>query len=114
MIRPNSKRSAARCGLVFGLLVVMAGPLLPQAGSQREGERLRVEYTVEVKDTAASLFHVTATFRNLNQPALDLSLPVWTPGWYTIENYARNVLRFVVKDSSGSRLATPRKRPQTW
>lgn len=85
-----------------------------RANAQRNASAFRAEYTVEVRDTAARLFHVTATFSNLQQRYLDLALPVWTPGWYTIENYARNVLRLTVRDTSGTRLQAPRIRPQTW
>lgn len=74
----------------------------------------RAEYTVEVKDTAGHLFHVTATFSNLRQPYLDLALPVWTPGVYTTENYALNVLRFTVRDGSGARLRAPKIQESTW
>jgi predicted metalloprotease with PDZ domain len=74
----------------------------------------RAAYTVEVKDTAAHLFHVTATFSQLHQPRLDLALPAWTPGWYTIENYAKNVLRFTVTDGAGTRLRAPLSHASTW
>lgn len=74
----------------------------------------RAAYTVEVKDTAAHLLHVTATFSGIRQPRLELSLPIWTPGWYTLEYYGKNVLRFEVKDASGARIPSPLVRAQTW
>ena len=64
----------------------------------------QVEYIVEVKEVRAQLFHVTATFTGVNQPQLDLALPVWTPGWYTLEYYAKNVRAFIVKDGQGKRV----------
>ncbi|MBI4543788.1 MAG: hypothetical protein HY703_01170 [Gemmatimonadetes bacterium] len=98
----------------------MGAPLVAQRPQSRaallaqQGGEFRAEYVVEVKDTAAGLFHVTATFNNLRQRRLELALLVWTPGWYTIENYGKNVLRFAVKDGSGNRLPAPRIQPQTW
>jgi predicted metalloprotease with PDZ domain len=74
----------------------------------------RAEYTVAVKDTAAHLFHVTATFRNVHQPNLQLSLPIWTPGWYALEYYGKNVRLFHVTDGAGKRLAAPLVHAQTW
>src|SRR5262245_19987846 len=59
-----------------------------------QSPQLSVEYTVKVASTPDHLFHVTAAFKNIDQPAIDLSLPTWTPGWYTIENYAKNIIRF--------------------
>jgi hypothetical protein len=35
---------------------------------------------------------VTTDIRDINQPALELSLPVWSPGWYVIENTPRTSL----------------------
>ena len=52
--------------------------------------------------------------KNINQPALELSLPVWTPGWYTIENYARNIFRFQATEPGGRRLRPVQVRKQTW
>jgi predicted metalloprotease with PDZ domain len=39
---------------------------------------------------------------------------VWTPGWYTIENYAKNIFRFRVTDPGGRRLPLMQVRKQTW
>lgn len=76
--------------------------------------RLAIAYTVKVSDTSAQLFHVTTDIDHLNQPALELSLPAWTPGWYTIENYAKNISRFRVTAAGGRQLPTPLVRKQTW
>ncbi len=77
-------------------------------------QNLRVDYVVNVADTDKNLFHVTATVQNVNSPTIDLSLPTWTPGWYVIENYARNILRFVVTDENGRPLAHTMPKKQTW
>jgi hypothetical protein len=66
--------------------VLLAAPAAAQSG-------LEIEYTVKVADIPGQLFHVTTDIRNINQPALELSLPVWSPGWYAIENYAKNIFR---------------------
>lgn len=98
--------------IVVGFLVAELGA--PAAAAAQSDTLFRAEYTVEVKDTTAHLFHVTATFSNLRQPRLDVALPIWTPGWYTLEYYARNVRRFTVTDGAGTRLAAPLTRMQTW
>ena len=84
------------------------------AAAAAQGGRLEVEYTVKVADIPGQLFHVTTDIKNINQPALELSLPVWTPGWYTIENYAKNIFRFRVTESGGRRLQPMQVRKQTW
>lgn len=75
---------------------------------------LQIDYTVAVTNPANNQFHVTTRIKNIRQPRLDLSLPTWTPGWYTIENYAKNFLRFTVTDASGKSLPRTMSRKQTW
>lgn len=76
--------------------------------------QMRVEYTVAVTDLDQQLFHVTTDIRDIRQPSLTLSLPTWTPGWYTVENYARNILRFKITDAQGNRVQPVMTRKQTW
>ena len=95
-------------GLAWSLSVLVA----PAAMAQDRG--LAIEYTVKVADIPGQLFHVTTDIRNINQPALELSLPVWSPGWYVIENYAKNILRFRVTEPGGRELRPAQVRKQTW
>ncbi|HTK26636.1 MAG TPA: PDZ domain-containing protein [Pyrinomonadaceae bacterium] len=81
---------------------------------QAQKSALKVDYTVTLSDTAAQQFHVTTDIKNINQPRLDLSLPTWTPGWYTVENYLKNVLRFRITDASGKILPHTMSKKQTW
>ena len=90
--------------------VVIGHP--PPAMAQDRG--LAIEYTVKVADIPGQLFHVTTDIRNINQPSLDLSLPVWSPGWYVIENYAKNISRFRVSEPGGRELRPALVRKQTW
>src|SRR5207248_6610708 len=78
--------------LVGGVNVLTAPAAMTQDG------QLAIEYTVKVADIPGQLFHVSTDIKNINQPALELSLPTWTPGWYTIENYAKNIFRFRVTE----------------
>jgi hypothetical protein len=68
---------AAHSDLVSRLLRErsLGAPAASQSG------RLEIEYTVKVADIPGQFFHVTTDIRNINQPALELSLPVWSPGW---------------------------------
>lgn len=87
--------------------------LMAPAAAAQDG-RLEIDYTVKVADIPGQLFHVTTDIRNINQPALELSLPVWSPGWYVIENYAKNILRFRVTEPGGRQLRPALVRKQTW
>ena len=106
-----TKRIILRHSLLSIALFVM---LTAAARAQGQSDDLRIDYTVKVASVEARLFHVTAEIKNIKEPRLDLSLPVWTPGWYTIENYAKNILRFHITDGAGNRLPHQMTRKQTW
>src|SRR5687768_10159607 len=91
--------------LLFFVLV-----FVPVAAAQ--SGKLDITYTVALNDVANQQFHVTTEIKNINQPKLDLALPTWTPGWYVVENYAKNVIRFEVTDGSGKRLQPRMTRKQ--
>ena len=88
--------------------------LLSSGAAAQKREPFRIDYTVSIASVEGQLFHVTADVKNINEPRVDLSLPTWTPGWYTIENYFKNVLRFAVTDAKGNRLQPEMIRKQTW
>lgn len=105
---PTRHRTLSRVGLITVLVLIA-----PAALAQKRGA-LHVDYTVKVVNVETQLFHVTADVSNIAQPQLDLALPTWTPGWYTVENYFKNILRFKVTDRNGKRLEPQMTRKQTW
>ena len=102
------KRNLARVLFFVAVLFIHSTAL-----AQRR-DALHIDYTVSVASVEDQLFHVTADIKNISEPRLDLSLPTWTPGWYTVENYFKNVLRFKITDSKGNRLEPQMIRKQTW
>ncbi len=93
--------------LIFLLLVG-----IQSAAAQKNP--LSIDYTVSLSDVAKQEFHITTDIKNINQPQLDLALPTWAPGWYTVENYYKNALRFRVTDASGKVLPFRMSRKQTF
>ena len=94
------------------LLVVCLLALAGSSLGQRSG--LVIDYTVQISNPSTQEAHITTKFSNINQPTLTLSLPTWTPGWYTVENYYKNVLRFRITDSAGKVLPHTMSKKQTW
>lgn len=82
--------------------------------SQAQKGKLDIAYTVSLTDVANQQFHVSTEIKNIDQARLDLALPTWTPGWYVVENYGKNLLRFNVTDGNGKRLQPRMTRKQTW
>lgn len=96
-------------------LCVLATLLCASASvAAAQTDQFRVDYTVEVADTNGHLFHVTADVKGVRDAQLDLALPTWTPGWYTVENYAKNILRMKFTDAAGHELSHQMMRKQTW
>jgi predicted metalloprotease with PDZ domain len=108
MTNPRKKLLAA---VVQATLLLL---LLAHEGLAHNREQFHIDYTVAVASTDDQLFHVTADVQNIDEPRLELSLPTWTPGWYTVENYLKNILRFTITDSKGTRLEARMVRKQTW
>lgn len=113
-VRSPHVRRGAQCRAHYCAVMIAVLSGFPNACVRNGRDALSVEYTVEVRDTAKHLFHVTAKFSNLRQPNLDVALPVWTPGVYEAKNYALNVFRLTVRDRSGARLRAPKVQPSTW
>ncbi|MBP6002511.1 MAG: M61 family metallopeptidase [Pyrinomonadaceae bacterium] len=93
--------------------VVLAILLFVQT-SLAQKDKLDITYTVSLTDIASQQFRVTTDIKNIDQPRLDLALPTWAPGWYTVENYFKNVLRFRITDAAGKPLPLRMSRKQTW
>jgi len=98
------------------LFLVALGILfaIPQLAIAQKLEPLHIDYTVSIASVEGHLFHVTTDVKNINEPRLELSLPTWTPGWYTVENYFKNILRFKITDAKGNRIEPQMTRKQTW
>ena len=62
--------------------------LLASSAAAQSG-RPEIEYTVKVADIQGQLFHVTTDIKNINQPSLERLAARLSPGWYVIENYAK-------------------------
>ncbi len=92
------------------ILLLLVG--IQSAAAQKNA--LSIDYTVSLSDVAKQEFHITTDIKNINQPQLDLALPTWAPGWYTVENYFKNVAKFRITDSDGKVLPLRMSRKQTW
>ena len=118
ILKPSSMGHAAllRKGPGSFILTLATGLILflaPAANAQKR-DAFHIDYTVSISSVEGHLFHVTADVKNIKEPHLELSLPTWTPGWYTVENYFKNVLRFKITDATGKWLQPEMIHKQTW
>lgn len=102
----------------LGFLLLLLSGLSPVAAASRpdlaQHSVPRIDYRVEVADIEAKLFGVTATVSNASSEFVDLSMPAWTPGWYVIADYARNLRKFQAKSADGRALRVEMLDKQTW
>ncbi|MBO0799891.1 MAG: hypothetical protein J2P31_13815, partial [Blastocatellia bacterium] len=73
----------------------------------------RLDYTIGIADAARHLFHIKIQATSISEPNLDISLPAWTPGWYTIRPYAANIIKLQAEEM-GRRLRLHALDKQTW
>jgi len=90
------------------VVLLFAASVFAQKGA------LKIDHTVSLTEPSSRQFHITTEIGNIDQPQLSLSLPTWAPGWYTVENYFKNVLHFRVTDAAGKDLQPRMSRKQTW
>src|SRR5215212_8027275 len=74
-----------------------------------------IRYTVSMSKPSTHLLEVEMRIRWNQMPAaLELKMPVWTPGSYLVREYARHVQDFSVKNSSGNALGWEKINKNTW
>ena len=73
-----------------------------------------IRYEVSISDAAAHLFHVKAEFPTTGLDTLRVALPAWSPGNYEIQNYARFLRHFTMRDATGKALFWDRLDKDTW
>lgn len=71
-------------------------------------------FTVSMPERASHLYHVKLRCEGLTGELHDFKLPRWTPGFYQIIDYGRNVLRFSAADGTGRALPWEKTENNTW
>ena len=51
----------------------------------------QVVYTVSVSDVASKTFRVSVRAEGVSEKTVRFALPAWTPGWYVIQNFEKNI-----------------------
>lgn len=73
-----------------------------------------VHYRVGFERPNTHLMDVTIRIPDLNGQTLEVAIPDWSPGAYSIRNFAENVQRFRAADDSSRELAWRKTDSQTW
>lgn len=86
-----------------GALAQSSGAPCSGSGIAGVGSAASVAYTVSF-DTAAHSATVVARFPTGGRPSLSLMMPIWSPGYYKVENYADRLSAMVARTASGDSL----------
>ncbi len=71
-------------------------------------------YTVSAPDPARQTYHVVFRTSGLGSGVQDFKLPAWSPGYYVLMPYAKDVTGFAAKDGAGRALPWEKTTANTW
>jgi predicted metalloprotease with PDZ domain len=101
----TSIRRAAACWIALLTAAVV---------SAQPSSHAAIAFTVSTPDPATHLYHVTMRCEGLRGPSAEFRMPVWTPGYYGMFDFAGNVRNFAVNDATGHPLAFKKSGPNAW
>src|SRR5580658_1260470 len=102
--------SAQKARLLFNCAAVLALSLpAPAAPPERT-----MAFTVSMPHAGSHQFHVALRCEGLRGETRDFKMPVWTPGFYRVLDYAKYVRDFRAEDETGRALPWEKTAKNTW
>ncbi len=74
----------------------------------------RITITVSMDQPSTHYFHVQMRVKEPGSDTIDVKMPVWTPGYYQIMDYERNLLNFRAEDGAGRPIAWEKTAKNSW
>ena len=74
---------------------------------------VNISYTITFPEAQAHYADVEMDITGLHQKALDLKMPVWTPGSYLVREYSKNVESFTA-EAKGKPIEAKKTRKNIW
>jgi predicted metalloprotease with PDZ domain len=104
---PEMKRIPRIAALVVLILVAASASVAaPPEGT--------MAFTVSMDRPNTHYYHVAFRCEGLKGQTLDFKMPAWTPGYYMVMDYARNVLDFQAENGVGKPLPWEKTAKNTW
>jgi predicted metalloprotease with PDZ domain len=95
---------------VLALVVTAAAPRAQRPAGSLEP----IQYTFRVVDPDKHIAGVEARIPTGGRATIDLMMPVWTPGYYVVEDYAARVQNLVARGPGGDTLTVSKPKPNRW
>ncbi len=103
---PNLKR--------LRVVAALAAVLIPAPFAFAGSPLGTMAFTVSIDRPATHYVHVEFQCDAVKGEILDFKLPAWTPGYYMLMDYAKNVLGFRARDGAGRPLEWAKVSKNTW
>lgn len=81
---------------------------------QTYGQKESISFEVSMNNPNSHYFHIILTCNDVSSPLINFKLPSWTPGYYIILDYAKNITRFQAYDNNGNPLKWNKLTKNTW
>jgi predicted metalloprotease with PDZ domain len=106
-------RSMARRSVIRSLTAALAVTAL--AGSPAHAQQPEaIRYVLRIPSPETHYIEVQATYPTSRQRAIELMMPVWTPGSYLVREFARHVEEVRARDPAGRALQVDKSRKNRW
>jgi len=96
------------------VLAIVAAFIVATAAAAADASPAAFAFTVSTPDPASRQYHVRLRCDGLPGDTAEFRMPVWTPGYYGLFDYAGNVRNFGATDGDGRPLAFAKGGPNAW
>ncbi len=96
------------------LLVALVILASAQGCAVQEAGPEAIVYTMRFPDTGAQVAEIQVELPTDGQPVVELMMPVWSPGFYRVQDYASKVQEVRAETPEGDALEVVRTRPNRW
>ncbi|MCJ7488499.1 MAG: hypothetical protein MUQ25_20350, partial [Candidatus Aminicenantes bacterium] len=108
----NSRKTAVPIVLFVIAIIVAVSP--GSAPAQARAAAPAMAVTVSMERPTTHYYRVVFRADGLKGEIQDFKMPAWTPGYYRIMDYAKNVKDFKAEDGMGRPLAWEKTAKNTW
>lgn len=96
------------------VILSICSSFLVTSCSVNERYDTNIIYTVTMAKPNTHYFHVNMDINNMPGDYAELKLPNWTPGYYWIMDYAKNIMSFKASGTDGGTLEWEKTNKNTW
>jgi predicted metalloprotease with PDZ domain len=88
--------------------------LLSISAEQLLGQKVTISFNLSMENPNNHYYHVDMVYTGDATPTVNFKLPSWTPGYYLILDYAKNVISFKAEGENGNILKWKKTAKNIW